>query len=259
MDYYVSYSADAGLRKKINQDCGFAEKAISKAGKLVFAVMCDGMGGLSRGEEASSIIVEAFSRWFYEKMPGYSDSDLTNALITQQWTALVRSANERVFSEGKRYGERMGSTVTALLLLHNRYFILNIGDTRAYEIDDGGVLQLTQDHTLVERQIKLGNLTREQAATSPMKSVLTRCIGVVESVEPDFFFGEAKRDAIYMLCTDGFRHVITPDEIKEGLYTSTLRDPSRLPYQERMLIDLNMKRGEKDNISVITIITRDEN
>ncbi len=257
MNYYISHSADAGIRKKINQDCGFVEKAISKAGKLVFAVLCDGMGGFSRGEEASRTIVDAFSRWFYENMPKYTDEEITRQLITEQWTSVIRSVNSSILSEATKSGEKMGSTVTALLLLHDRYFLLNIGDTRAYRIGESNMTQLTTDHTLVEEQIRLGKLTRQQAEVSPVRNVLTKCVGAVENAVPDFFFGETACGEAYVLCTDGFRHVLSPEEIKEALYTNTLSDISCLASEERRLIELNMQRGEKDNISVITILTRE--
>ena len=103
-------------------------------------------------------------------------------------------------------------------------------------------------------EVRLGNLTKEQADHSSIQNVLTRCVGVQEEVYPDLFFGEVQRDAVYMLCSDGFRHRITEDEMQKYL-----RRPAegslQMKRQEEYLIELNKQRGETDNISVITIHT----
>ena len=116
------------------------------------------------------------------------------------------------------------------------------------------VRQLTEDHTVVANEVRLGNLTKEQADHSSIQNVLTRCVGVQEEVYPDLFFGEVQRDAVYMLCSDGFRHRITEDEMQKYL-----RRPAegslQMKRQEEYLIELNKQRGETDNISVITIHT----
>ena len=114
------------------------------------------------------------------------------------------------------------------------------------------LMDFLSDYVKVNDRYKM--LTKEQADHSSIQNVLTRCVGVQEEVYPDLFFGEVQRDAVYMLCSDGFRHRITEDEMQKYL-----RRPAegslQMKRQEEYLIELNKQRGETDNISVITIHT----
>lgn len=255
MEFSISATTDIGVKRKVNQDRLFVRKIRSQTGNMVFAVLCDGMGGLKHGEVASASVLSAFTDWMYTQLPILSQKPLEDHTIRAQWTSVIDSQNSVIRSYGMQNNCSMGSTVTVLLLTETRYFLLNIGDSRAYEIGDN-VLQLTADHTLLAREIMMGNISPEQAENSPMQNILTRCVGVEESVYPDMFFGETKNNVVYMLCSDGFRHCITKDEIREHLLENVRADASGLKRQEEYLIELNKQRGETDNISVITIYAR---
>ncbi len=253
MEFYISATTDIGIRRKINQDSLSVRRLETRTGQMVLAVLCDGMGGLNFGELASASIVSAFTEWMYRDLSALSCYPLEDHTIRRQWSGLIAAENRRIRACGEGYHCLTGSTVTALLLTEHRYYLLNIGDSRAYEIT-GQVRQLTEDHTVVANEVRLGNLTKEQADHSSIQNVLTRCVGVQEEVYPDLFFGEVQRDAVYMLCSDGFRHRITEDEMQKYL-----RRPAegslQMKRQEEYLIELNKQRGETDNISVITIHT----
>lgn len=255
MEFYISTSTDVGIKKKINQDNLFAEQLLTENGKIAVAVLCDGMGGLKHGEVASASIVSAFSEWVHYALPSLARHPLEDHIVREQWTDLITLQNQKIRLYGQQNDCAVGSTVTALLLTEHRYFILNIGDSRAYEISDA-VRQLTLDHTVIANEIRLGNLTPKQAESSPMKNVLTKCVGVAESVYPDMFFGETARNAVYMLCSDGFRHHITAEEMREHLLLRASTDIVQMKQREEALIKLNKQRGETDNISVITIFTQ---
>lgn len=254
MDFYISASTDTGIRKKINQDSLFVRKLNTQAGKMVFAVLCDGMGGLKRGEVASASIISAFTNWMYDRLPLLTVDPTAkyDDVIKEQWGRIAELQNDRIRLYGIENHCSIGSTLTAMLLTEKKYFLLNIGDTRAYEITDT-VVQLTEDHTVAAEEIRLGNINEEQAERSPIQGVLTRCIGVHNNVQADMFFGEVRKGAVYMLCSDGFRHKITADEMREHLCLETKSDPTIIKSREEYLIELNKERGEKDNISVITI------
>lgn len=160
--------------------------------------------------------------------------------------------NRELRAYGLKNGCKLGSTVTVLLLSETRFFILNIGDTRAYELY-GGCRQLTVDHTMIADEISMGNLTPEQAEASPMRSLLTRCVGVYEQVYPDMFFGDTKPGAVYLLCSDGFRHCISAAEMAGYLTPHSSAPAAELRRREEELIELVKKRGEKDNISAAAI------
>ncbi len=252
MDFYISATTDVGTRRKINQDSLFVRKIETQSGKMVLAVLCDGMGGLKDGELASASITSAFTDWMYRDLSAMSQYPLEDQAIRAQWSELIAVQNGRIRSYGERHHCMTGSTVTALLLTESRYYLLNIGDSRAYEIAEQ-VTQLTDDHTVVADEVRLGNLTKEQADQAPIQNVLTRCVGVQEAVYPDFFFGPVRREAVYMLCSDGFRHKLTMEEMQEYLLYAVRRKPLQMKRQEEILIEFNKQRGETDNISVITI------
>lgn len=256
MDFYISATTDIGAKRKVNQDSLFVRKISTKTGKMVFAVLCDGMGGLKHGEVASASIVSAFSDWMYKSLPILSQYPLEDHIIKAEWESVISEQNSKIYLYGVRNNCVAGSTVTALLLTENRYFILNIGDTRAYEVDDN-VKQLTQDHTIVAKEIALGNMTPDQAANSPMRHVLTRCVGASKVTYPDMFFGNTKKETLYMICSDGFWHHITFEEIREHLLIKNRKNVSGMKRQEEKLVEFNKSRGETDNISIITILAEE--
>lgn len=255
MDFYISAATDTGITKRVNQDSLFVRKLKTRTGNMVFAVLCDGMGGLSQGEVASASLAQAFSDWMWDYLPLLSQGPLEDGVIREQWIHALDVQNQKIQSYGIKNGCKTGSTVTALLLTEERYYLCNIGDSRAYEIGEATV-QLTVDHTVIAREVELGNLTREQAKNAPMQNVLTRCVGVKNQVYPDLFFGEVRAQTVYMLCSDGFRHQITEEEMQKYLWRLGRGDVSRMKEQEEYLIGLNRQRGETDNISVITIFTQ---
>ncbi len=252
MEFYISASTDIGTRRKVNQDSLSVRRLETRTGKMVLAVLCDGMGGLNFGELASGAIVSAFTDWMYRELSALSRHPLEDHTIRKQWSELIEAENSRIRAYGERYHCMTGSTVTALLMTESRYYLLNIGDSRAYEIGEQ-VTQLTEDHTVVANEVRLGNLTKEQADHSSIQNVLTRCVGVKETAYPDLFFGTVRKGAVYMLCSDGFRHRINETEMQEHLLYAVKGKPSEMKRREEYLIELTKQRGETDNISVITI------
>ena len=255
MDFYISSITDTGTKKSVNQDCIFAEQFDTPIGRAAFAVLCDGMGGLEHGEVASALLTAAFANWAYKALPALARAPIEDNAIRSDWTSLVTQLNTQIRQYGSQRGAAVGSTVTALLLTQTRYYALNIGDSRAYEIG-AAVTQITDDHTVVADAVRLGNMTPEQAELAPMKNVLTRCVGVEEHVYPDMFFGTPRKDTVYMLCSDGFRHCVSANELHEFLFAKNSSDPERMKQQAQALVELNKQRGETDNISVITIFVR---
>lgn len=254
MNFIVSATTDIGLVKTTNQDSYTVRVFSTNQGKVVMAVLCDGMGGLSKGEVASASLVNAFSTWANNKLPLLCKKGITDSDIRADWVGIATEYNEKIKSYAKSCGTNMGTTVTAMLLTENRYYILNVGDTRAYQIDDS-VTVMTKDQTVVAREVELGNLTPEEAETDARRSVLLQCVGASEDVYPDMFFGEVKKNAVYMLCSDGFRHEITAEEIHQYLNPNVMLDADGMKQNMEALINLNKQRQERDNITVITIRT----
>lgn len=254
MNFIISASTDVGIVKSTNQDSLSVKVANTNQGKVAFAVLCDGMGGLSKGEVASAAVIRAFDHWFMNSFPKLCMGGISDLAITSQWNTIINNCNEKINEYGMRQGVRLGTTVVVVLLTQTRYYILNVGDSRAYEISTG-VKQITEDQTLIAREIAQGRLTPEEAKTDRRRSVLLQCVGASECVTPDMFFGDVNKDTVFMLCSDGFRHVITPEEIYEKLNPAVLTNEGVMAKNSVDLIELNKFRKERDNISVALIKT----
>ena len=145
-----------------------------------------------------------------------------------------------------------------MLIYQEHYYILNVGDSRAYLFSKGEMYQLTQDQSLVADEVRKGILTPEQALTDKRRSVLLQCVGVHEKVHPDFYAGQVHADEIFMLCSDGFHHELSKEEMLDAF------NPEKMEKQEYMssiantLIERDKDRMERDNISVIIIRVLEE-
>ena len=255
MDFITAAATDIGLTKQTNQD-SFGVKVMNTGiGKVVLAVLCDGMGGLSKGEGASATVVDAFSKWANDRLPYLcSGNDLKQEELASDWNSLVTQCNERIKAYGARNGVSCGTTITALLLTQKEYVTLNVGDSRSYEITDAA-RQLTKDQSVVGREIELGILTEEQAKVDPRRSVLLQCIGASETVVPDIGSGEIRKDAVYFLSSDGFVHEITSQEMQQNLNAQLMGSKDQMCRNLTAMIELNKQRMESDNISVVAIRT----
>lgn len=254
MDFLVSASTDIGISKKTNQDSYGVTVVNTQIGKMVIAVLCDGMGGLSKGEVASATVIDAFHKWTVTRLPELCKKPITDAVIQNEWNDIAFIYNEKIKNYGKSVGIDLGTTLAAILLTESRYYIINIGDSRVYEITDKAVV-LTKDQTVVAREAELGIISEEQAKTDPRRSVLLQCIGASEEIVPDMFFGETKKDTVYMLCSDGFRHEISGEEIQQYLNPDRMQETSQMKQNMDALIEINKQRRERDNISVVSIRT----
>ncbi len=254
MDFLVSANTDIGITKSTNQDSLTVKIIDTTIGRMTFAVLCDGMGGLAKGEVASATLIKAFSKWAETQLPDVCMNGISDEIIREQWSSIVQQENEKIMNYGRIHNINLGTTVVVMLITQNRYYILNVGDSRAYEIKEN-VKQITEDQTLIQREISQGRLTEEEAKVDPRRSVLLQCIGASEVVSPAMYYGEVKLNATYMLCSDGFRHEITKEEIYEALNPEVLTDINIMDNNTKYLIEADKERQEKDNISVVLVRT----
>lgn len=254
MNFIISANTDVGITKSTNQDSLTSMVINTPQGRMAFAVLCDGMGGLDKGEVASASVINAFRNWAINDLPHLCGQPLEDATIRSQWENIVTQQNQTIKTYGARQGVRLGTTVVAMLLTQTRYYILNVGDSRAYELANE-IKQITNDQTFVAREIAMGHMTKEEAEQDSRRNVLLQCVGASDEVYPDMFFGEVQSNAIYMLCSDGFRHEITTEEIYEKLQPGVLFDDYTMQQHTISLIELNKQRQERDNISVALVRT----
>ena len=252
--YYIGNAVtDIGNVKTVNQDSLTLKIANTDMGLVVFTVICDGLGGLEQGEVASASVIRAFEQWFLEVFP-YATERWDREHIEESWRRLLTSINQEICEYGRERNVEIGTTVTAVLFLENKYYVLHVGDCRLYEIKEG-VTQVTRDQTVVGREVEAGILTAEQAKTDSRRNVLLQCVGLSENVFPDFSEGEIQEECSYLLCSDGFRHEITEEELKTYAGADANQTPEAIKQNLTYLVELNKKRGERDNISAILIRT----
>ena len=228
-------------------------EARSDFGDILLTVVCDGMGGLAKGEVASSTVIKAFAKWFEEDLKAIlTMGGNMEDRIFGEWNDIIVKCNHRIASYSKTIGAGMGTTLNAILFLQGRYYIVNVGDTRAYRITDN-LYQLTKDQTYVQREIEMGRMTVEEAKVSPRRNVLLQCVGASEFIAPEFSSGGLIPGEVYMQCSDGFRHLITPDEIYQYLNPQALVNEQAMIENATYLTELNKYRLENDNITVLMV------
>lgn len=255
MRYFISCYTDEGRRKKGNQDSILVQRAVNGREQAVLAVLCDGMGGLDRGETASASVVTAFSGWLEKELRRFRWR--RKGRIFHSMDLILNEADCRLRAYSRRYGIRMGTTATVLLLFRGRYYIAHVGDSRVYELGREA-LQITSDQTLVAEEVKKGILTEEQASKDPRRSILLQCVGGGDGCVPEHICGPVKEGAVYLVCSDGFCHEVSAEEMHHTFCQEQMSDEKALEEQCRILADRNLERGERDNISVIAIRTERE-
>ncbi len=243
---------DVGISKDTNQDSVCLKIANTQDhGQVAMVIVCDGMGGLEKGELASATVIRAFSDWFDDVLPrrikNYSWKELSD-----EWGKIIKIQNHKILEYGKRAGVNLGTTFSAMLIIDKKYMIVHVGDSRIYKITKQ-MEQLTEDQTFIAREIKRGTMTEEQAKTDSRKNMLLQCVGASKEVEPQLIFGDLSVNEIYMVCSDGFRHELTAEEIHNSLAPSKIKDMKIAAETLKSLVETLKIRKEKDNISVALI------
>ena len=270
MNYKACGYTDIGTTKKTNQDSYLIKIAETSYGNVALIAVADGMGGLSEGELASAVAVRELSSWFDEKIPLGIETMSTSVegfeqYVEGQWSGLIQDLNLKILQYSNMHMLKLGTTLTAMLSTGARYSIVHVGDTRVYEIENGSVSQLTEDQTYIEREIKAGRLSRAQARRHPKRNVLLQCVGSTKDVRPCVMHGYVKKDSIYLLCSDGFRHVLSEDELVSWFGIQALENldwgdevvesDRELHVQTRIAeaVDVVKMRKEKDNITAVLL------
>ncbi len=256
MEYSATYNTDIGIRKSTNQDSTAIRIIDTPDGQVAFAIVCDGMGGLAKGELASKEVITAFCRWFDEEfVTQVLDGSFSTLRLRDDWNSIIQAENRLLSIYGSDNNIMLGTTVSAILMYRNDFYIVHVGDSRVYEIHDS-VRILTKDQTFVAREIAAGRMTPEEAKIDPRRSVLLQCVGASAKVTPDFLKGKIQKNAVYFVCSDGFRHQISEEEMMEKLGPNNAVNMEELKYGCVYLTELVKNRKETDNITVAAIKTK---
>ena len=250
MRFMATVDTDVGISKRTNQDSVLLKHAVYDSQEVLLAVVCDGMGGLSRGELASATVIREFSNWFDANL-AYELENVDMKVIAGKWSLLLKDLNLKIGEYGNKIRAELGTTFSGMLFVGDQYLIVHVGDSRIYHI--GGVMrQLTADQTFVAREVERGTMSLEQAKVDKRRNLLLQCVGASDVVEPQVIYGRTETGA-YLLCSDGFRNKVTADEIFGTLAPANLNSRQEMRSRTRYLIDQAKSRKEKDNISAIVI------
>lgn len=252
MEFITAAYSDIGISKEINEDSTLLIKAKCDDTNILMASVCDGMGGLSKGELASAVMVKNLRAWFSERLSYLIAKGLNIESLKADWSRLVSSTNRQLASYASQKGIELGTTAVVLLMLDHEYYLLNVGDSRVYLINEG-IRQLTKDQTLVQREMDAGRMSPEEAQVSPDRGLLLQCIGASNIITPEFQSGTAKSGDLFMLCCDGFRHEVTAEEFRQAFDPDEMKTSGLMSRRLKEITDLNIQRGESDNISSILV------
>lgn len=210
---------------------------------ICYAIVCDGMGGAKGGKTASLTAVNELSGAMEKLSPDMSDNALQSVLLTA-----IDSVNNSIYtkSTSDKELEGMGTTLVAAVLVGDKMLVLNIGDSRCYIIRDDSAIRVTKDHSAVQLLVDSGLLTPSQARNHPNKNIITRALGVEQSVECDISVLQIKAGDKILLCTDGITNYIDDLELPFEMMKSIETIPQRL-------IELANSRGGADNSTVVVI------
>lgn len=250
MRYLSAAHTDTGLVKKINQDAFCLKIAKTPQTQIALVLICDGMGGLKNGELASAWVVNAYSAWFEKELPGQLEAGLDG--IKSRLESMALELNQKIGSYGKHNGISLGTTMTGLLLLDNKYLYFHVGDSRIYRINTS-IRQLTRDHTVTALEVEKHKITEQEAANDARQSILLQCIGASEKITVEFGSGIVAREDVFLLCSDGFRHKLSEEELL-GILSSQVLTSEKIMKKSLMdLVELNKERGETDNITALLV------
>ncbi|TVR29555.1 MAG: Stp1/IreP family PP2C-type Ser/Thr phosphatase [Nitriliruptor sp.] len=233
--FIAAGTSDVGRVREGNEDAYLVADSV--------VAVADGMGGHLAGEVASSTALEPLRELDGRIFPdaGEALAALRDAVVAANETVVQMAADEPSY-------RGMGTTLTAALLEGRRLHVAHVGDSRAYLFRDGTFSQLTDDHTFVQHLIDEGQITREEAAKHPQRSMITRAIGVSEEIDVDAMTLELQPDDVVLLCSDGLTGPVSDQAIAEVLGSDDDLDTSL-----DRLIEMANEAGGPDNITAVIL------
>ncbi|MBU0553042.1 Stp1/IreP family PP2C-type Ser/Thr phosphatase [Myxococcota bacterium] len=247
MEVRAYAATDIGRVKKNNEDNFLIDH------DLGLYLVADGMGGHAAGEVASQLAVEEVQRAVKASevlIQHFINTGDGRDHILDLIESAIRTAGQKIYemSEADAAKRGMGTTCSMILITPQRAFIAHVGDSRVYLIRGDEVLQLTEDHSLINEMIKRGRMTVEQAKRATQKNVITRAVGVYADVDVDTLDLEIHSEDRFLICSDGLiNHMEDPKEIAEVM----VRQP--FPESAQVYVDIANQRGGKDNITVLLV------
>lgn len=238
----IFQKTDIGKKRDENQDRVWSSELSEDAAVVV---LCDGMGGENAGSYASQLTVDFMAQRIMKGFrPEISRNSLRNLLITG-----INGANSIVYSKSVQDITKagMGTTCVAGIILDDRAYIVNVGDSRAYHIYGDNIQQITKDHTYMRKLIEDGHITERESLSHPERNTITRAVGAEEFVTPDYFEIDLYDDSILLFSSDGLHSYGDDITIAEMIVNNPINKAPDL------LINYALEQGGKDNITVCVV------
>ncbi len=234
--------SDVGKIREKNEDYYEISNSLDE---VQLYILADGMGGASGGEIASKLAVQKAKKYI---LNNFKDIEKDRDSIIQLVASSMEYANMCVYEEAQKNTELegMGTTLEIALIYNNKVFIGHIGDSRIYRIRKAFIRKLTQDHSYVQKLVKDGTITQEQAEKHPQKNILLKVLGCNAFIEPDVMVKGFLKDDILVMCSDGLSNMVTQDDI----YKMASKDIEQAPIE---LVNKANENGGFDNITVVII------
>lgn len=234
--------SDIGKIREINQDSFYISNSLDD---IQLFMLADGMGGYNGGEIASQLAIKTAKSYIennFKDMPKDRDS------ILQLLGSSMEYANMVVYEKSKETKELqgMGTTLEICLIHNNKVYIGHIGDSRVYRIRKEFTRKLTQDHSYVQKLVKDGTITKEEAVHHPQKNMLMKALGCNAFVEPDVMVKGFLKEDILVMSSDGLTNLVS----QEDIFKIAKNDIERAPKE---LVELANENGGYDNITVVVI------
>lgn len=247
----VGWHAGIVRRQNPNEDSlVFLQGTCTYHGQLVpfgLFVVADGMGGHDCGQEASRLAIQSMMHTVLQNI--VMSNELTDDFLIDMMIGGVDWANLAIFQRAQAWGKRMGTTLTAALVVGMKAYVVNVGDSRTYHYREGATLtQITRDHSLVATLVARGQITPDEIYTHPERSKVYRCLGSDNSVMVDWFMADLYSHDRLLLCSDGLWEMVRDPEIERILRGSN--DPTRA---SNALLQTALRNGGVDNVSLIVV------
>jgi protein phosphatase len=250
MRYLAVAKTDVGRKRKENEDRFCADPALG------LYVVADGMGGHAAGEVASRLAVETIQEWMEKYLSGADAAIVGPAPVSASPEAgfllsSIQLANRVILDAAKQRREYagMGTTVVAALMHRDNVVLANVGDSRIYRINDGQIAQVSRDHSFVQQQVDCGILTTAEAHQSQYRHMITRALGLKDTVDVDLSERTAQAGDTLLLCSDGLSDLLDDEEI----LAEVQEHAANLDGACQALVDRANAKGGDDNITVLLI------
>lgn len=234
MRYWTNVYWNKGREAEKNQDSVALQQVLTSKGRVLLAVVCDGMGGIARGEAASGYAAERLREWFYTELFAMMRKNKRYWVLRRSLDRMVFHMQGQLAQYAGREELSLGTTMTAFLVWERTWLLWHLGDSRAYRLREERMEQLTEDH-------------------AQDGGKLTKCLGSFGYFTPQHGMGVLKPGDGILICTDGFRRRVTGEELQAVMNPRALSGEEQIGRRLKEIGETCMKRGETDNLSAVYI------